>query len=108
MSRGPDALGSDTSLGLRAEVPPDPRFLNEGKQEEDKRGTGGPPEGDPCSGSYDQTPTLCLTSRTDPWQDFIIKAAYKREMKTATNKGLCSAQETRLKHPAVGCTGKYF
>lgn len=32
MSRGPNALGSDTSLGLRAEMPPDPKFLNEGKQ----------------------------------------------------------------------------
>ena len=59
MSRGLDALGSDTSLGLRAEVPPDPRFLNEGKQEEDKRGTGGPPEG----GSLLWEPSTLLEDR---------------------------------------------
>lgn len=68
MLRGPDALGSDISLGLRAEMPADPKLLNEGKWEEDKRGTGGPPEGDPFPGR----PPHCWRTEGNVWSVVVV------------------------------------
>ena len=100
MSRGPDVLGSDTSLRLRAEVPPDPRFLNEGKQEEDKREPGGPSEGDPCSGS----PPHCWRTEGNAWSVVVVGSSGS-QASTQGTRGAGAGVESLPLH-LVGLPGK--